>query len=85
MYTVGMVINWLKLESVETSNIFHFCFTGLIPNCSTVQVMLYQVSYGASLLCQKSHTYGTGYVTQTSKCISLQILHYGKSLFEVIT
>ncbi len=29
---------------------------------------------------QKSHTYGTDYVMQMSKCINLHIMHYGKSV-----
>lgn len=45
-----------------------------------LSVMLYQVSYRVSLLCQQSHGYEAGYVMQTSKCISLQIIHYGKSV-----
>ncbi len=39
-----------------------------------------QVCYQASLLCQKSHTNGIGYVMQTSKYIILQIMHYGKNI-----
>ncbi len=30
------------------------------------------------LLDQKSHTFKAGYVMQKSKCIRLQIMHYGK-------
>lgn len=28
----------------------------------------------------ENHTYGSSYVMQTSKCLILQIMHYGKSL-----
>ncbi len=38
------------------------------------------LSYKASLLCWKYHVYGAGYVMKISKCISLQIMHYGKSV-----
>ncbi len=40
--------------------------------------MLYRVCYRASLLHQKSHAYGAGYVMQISKCICLQIMCYCK-------
>ncbi len=42
--------------------------------------VFYQVRYWGSLQCQKSHTYGSGNVTQTWKCISLQIMHCCKSV-----
>ncbi len=42
--------------------------------------IMYQVSYRASLLCLKSHTHEAGYVMQTSQYISLQIMHYDKSI-----
>ncbi len=42
--------------------------------------MLYRVHYRAGLLHQKSHTYGADYVMQKSKCLSLQIMHYCKSV-----
>lgn len=54
------------------------CFTGLVLKHSTSSAVLYRVSYKASSLCQKSHIHGVAYVIQTSKCISLKIMHSGK-------
>lgn len=47
----------------------------------SASAMLYQVSY--CLLDQKSCTYRACYVIQTPKCISLQIMHYGKSVLRL--
>lgn len=40
--------------------------------------MLHKVSYQASLQIKVSHTPGARYVVQTSTCITLQTMHYGK-------
>ncbi len=51
------------------------CFTGL----RIISAMLYQVNYRASLH-WKSHTYEERYVMEMFKCITLQIMQYGKSV-----
>lgn len=65
----------LLLQDFQLFNRDSF-FRGCKPKSS----ILYQVSCRASLLAQESHTYGAGYVMQTSKCISFQIMHYGESV-----
>ncbi len=44
--------------------------------------MLYRVRFWASLCCQNIHqTYEVGCVMKISKCVSFQIMHYGKSVW----
>ncbi len=52
------------------------CYTGLVVHITIA--ILFQVSYRASLLHQKSQTYGDVNV----KYIGLQIKHYGKSVVQ---
>ncbi len=59
------------------------CFVWLIV-LQITSAVLYQVRYQASLLQQKSHSYGVGYVMQPWKCSSLQITNYGKKCFAII-
>ncbi len=58
----------------------YLCLAFHVFELFDTNAMLYQVCYWASLLCQKSHTNGIGYMMQTSKFIILQIMHYGKNI-----
>ncbi len=70
--TLNPAKTWYKKAFAEVTMSFKLfyhksCLTGLI----IASAMLYQVGYQASLLRQKSHTYGADYVMQMWKWISL--------------
>ncbi len=63
-----------------------YCFMGLLPECSASRVLCCTGWAGrASLLNQKSIHMELVMWWKMPKCITLQILHYGQNLFEVIT
>ncbi len=67
----------LLLFELFYHDLFHGTHTRGLYIASSV---LYRVCYWASLLHQKSNTYGAGYVMQMLKCVSLLIMHYSKSV-----
>ncbi len=72
--------NWLF--HLEDGTIHPYCTLQFLPFISIgvnrLCISIVFVLDCRGLLDQKSHTFKAGYVMQKSKCIRLQIMHYGK-------
>ncbi len=61
---------------------YHSCLTNFYSNVPHCQSNVLPGVLQSKLITSKKHTYGAGYVIQTTKCVSLQMLRYGKSVLK---